>query len=63
MPDKLHGLAAGVDPPDRALTHCCRTILDVPEVCKDLWAFFQSHIKARAASGAVKIALLNSSAL
>lgn len=42
---------------------CCRTLLDVPEVCKDLWAFFQSHVKGRVIGDSARIVLIDSASL
>ena len=41
----------------------CRCILDIPEVCKDLWTFFTKHLKPLTSAGKTKIALIDSSKL
>lgn len=37
----------------------CRTLLDIPEVCKDLWQFLGRHVKPRLASGSANLALID----
>jgi hypothetical protein len=41
----------------------CRTILDVPETRGDWWLLFSKHLRERLASGATKLACLNSGSL